>query len=199
MTRSNLIRALATATLLTVSGAQAAFAHVGLADHAHGALDGFLHPLTGLDHLAAMVAVGLWSATIGGRALLALPAAFVALLIGGAVLGAAGLELPAAETVITASVIVLGLAVALGVRPPLLPSAAIVALFGLFHGYAHGAEMPAIGSPLGYGLGFVAASALLHLGGIGLGLGLGRLAWGPAARAAGAAVAVFGVLLAVAG
>ncbi|MDC7784460.1 HupE/UreJ family protein [Rhodoplanes sp. TEM] len=187
---------------LLLAAATAASAHVGQAPHVHGFGDGFVHPLLGLDHLAAMLAVGLWSATLGGAALLAVPAAFVGLLMIGAVLGAAGVPLPAVEPAITASVVVLGLLVALSVRLPLVPAALLVGAFGLVHGYAHGAEMPAAAAPLAYGLGFVAATALLHAVGIGLGLGLGRLAQRRgavrAARLAGACVAGVGVVLALA-
>lgn len=183
------------AALMIVAAGQGAFAHTGVAPHGHGFVAGFAHPVFGLDHLAAMVAVGLWAARLGGRALWAVPAAFVTLLAGGAVVGASGLGLPAVEMVITASVVVLGLLAALGLRLPLAPAAALVAAFGVFHGHAHGAEMPALADPLAYGLGFAAATALLHAAGLGLGLMLPRTgaAWAP--RLAGAAIAAFGVAL----
>ncbi|MFL9825013.1 HupE/UreJ family protein [Rhodoplanes sp. SY1] len=195
-------RAATLAAGLVLVTASAASAHVGQASHAHGFADGFLHPLFGIDHLAAMLAVGLWSATLGGAALLAVPAAFVAVLVVGAVLGATGVPLPAVEPAITASVIVLGLLVALAVRLPLAPAALLVGAFGLVHGYAHGAEMPAAASPLAYGLGFVTATVLLHAAGIGLGVALGRIAEVRAgfgmARVAGACVAGVGLVLAIA-
>jgi urease accessory protein len=179
--------------------ADAASAHVGLSTHLHGFGDGFIHPLGGLDHIAAMLAVGLWSATLGGAAMLALPAAFVGLLVAGALLGVDGTLLPAGGTVVTASVVALGLLIALNVRLPILPAAFVVGLFGLFHGDAHGLEMPVATSPLAYGAGFVVATALLHAAGIVLGLGLRRTLWNRAVRAAGAVVAALGFVLVVVG
>ncbi|RAI33484.1 urease accessory protein [Rhodoplanes serenus] len=193
------IAPLAAAAVALIATAGSALAHVGTESHLHGFADGFVHPLFGPDHLAAMVAVGLWSATLGGVAVAAVPAAFVALLIGGALLGAGGVVLPAVEPVITASVIVLGLLVALTVRLPPLPAALVVGLFGLFHGCAHGTEMPAAAAPLPYGLGFVTATALLHGTGIAIGLALGRTASRSATRLAGAGVTAFGIVLAVLG
>ncbi|WP_284694362.1 HupE/UreJ family protein [Rhodoplanes serenus] len=193
------IAPLAAAAVALIATAGSALAHVGTESHLHGFADGFVHPLFGPDHLAAMVAVGLWSATLGGLAVAAVPAAFVALLIGGALLGAGGVALPAVEPVITASVIVLGLLVALTVRLPPLPAALVVGLFGLFHGCAHGTEMPAAAAPLAYGLGFVTATALLHGTGIAIGLALGRTATRSATRLAGAGVTAFGIVLAVLG
>jgi urease accessory protein len=187
-----------TATLVAgalLAAATAASAHVEPTAHVHGLADGLAHPLLGADHLAAMLAVGLWSATLGGAAVLAVPVAFVGLLVVGAILGATGVALPAVEPVVTGSVIVLGLLIALRVRLPVVPAALLVAVFGLFHGWAHGAEMPEASSPLAYGLGFVVATALLHAAGIGLGFGLGRITWPHAARLAGACVACVGVLL----
>lgn len=171
-----------------------ALAHTGAAAHTHDLAAGFGHPLTGFDHLAAMVAVGVWSSTMGSRAVVAVPLVFVALLAGGAVLGG-GVALPAVELVITASVIVLGLLVAFKIRPPVMVAALIVGLFGVFHGYAHGAEMPALANPISYGAGFLTATALLHLAGIGIGMGLSRggREWMP--RFAGGAIAAFGLAL----
>nr|WP_294527054.1 HupE/UreJ family protein [uncultured Rhodopila sp.] len=178
----------------------AAFAHPGTAPHDHaGFLAGVLHPLTGADHLAAMVAVGLWAAALGGRAIWAVPASFVGLLAIGAVSGVSGIALPAVEPMIAVSVIALGLAVAFRLRVAAPAAAALVGVFAVFHGHAHGAEMPALASPLLYGLGFVLATAALHGAGIALGLGLGRTgaAWLP--RIAGHGIAAFGALLLVAG
>lgn len=195
----DLARTTMAAAAVLLATADMASAHVGLTPHVHGFGDGFLHPLLGLDHLAAMLAVGLWSATLGGAAMLAVPAAFVGLLVAGAVLATAGIALPAVEPVVTASVVVLGLLVALKIRLPVAAAAVVVGLFGLFHGYAHGAEMPAAAAPLAYGLGFVTATALLHLAGIGAGLALGRASWQQAARVAGGGVATLGVVLAMLG
>jgi urease accessory protein len=181
------------AGVLAATGAQA---HVGVEPHIHGDLiAGALHPLTGPDHIAAMVAVGLWAAALGGRAMWAVPAAFVSVLAFGAVLGVMGVALPAVEPMIAVSVIALGLLTAFAVRVPMPAAAALVGFFALFHGHAHGAEMPSMANPMLYGLGFVVATALLHGAGLGLGLVAGRTT-GVLARVAGAAVAVFGVVLA---
>lgn len=145
-----------------------ALAHPGV--HADGFGHGLAHPFAGLDHLAAMLAVGLWASQRGDRALWALPLSFVALLAMGAALGVAGVNLPWAEPAILASLLVLGLAVASAARLPLSASIALVGGFALFHGQAHGVEMPAMVSGVGYGLGFILASLLLH----GLGVVLGR-------------------------
>jgi urease accessory protein len=172
-----------------------ALAHTG-GEHAMGFFAGFAHPLGGADHLMAMLAVGLWAGLLGGRAVLALPAAFLAAMAAGFGLGAAGVALPMVEAGIAASVIVLGVAVALATRPPLGLSLALAALFGLAHGHAHGTEMLAGAGIAAYAAGFLLATALLHAAG----LGLARL---PAprilARSAGAAVALAGLFLLVQG
>ncbi len=169
-------------------------AHTGAAGAAHFA-GGFLHPLGGADHALAMIAVGLFAAHLGGRALWMLPAAFVAVMAGGAALGLSGLALPLVETMVAASVVVLGLAVWRRWTLPPVAAAGLVAVFALFHGQAHAAEIPAAGSALAYAAGFLAATAGLHLAGLGAGLAaarLGRLA--PALlRAAGALAAVAGL------
>lgn len=162
----------------------AALAHDG---HAVGFLGGLIHPLTGADHLLAMLAVGLWAGTLGGRAVAALPLAFVGALAAGAGLGAAGLAVPMVEPGILASVMVLGALAALALRLPLPVAAAGVAGFGLLHGLAHGAEMMGAFAP--YAAGFVATSLALHAAG----LGLGR--WSGAARVLGAGTAVAGLAL----
>ncbi len=173
----------------------AALAHTGVGAHDHAGLAaGFLHPVTGVDHVAAMVAVGLWAAALGGRAMLAVPAAFVGVLALGAAAGVAGLPLPGVEPMIAASVVVLGLLTAFAVRVPTAAAAALVGLFAVFHGFAHGAEMPDMASPALYGLGFVTATALLHAAGLGLGVLLPRVS-GLAARVAGGAVAAVGLML----
>ena len=160
----------------------AAVAHTG-AGATDGIVHGLMHPVTGLDHVLAMVAVGVLAAFIGGRALWLVPTSFVAAAALGGVLGVRGVTLPFVEFGISTSVILLGLAIALQARLPLGWTAGLVALFGLYHGYAHGAEMPADASGLAYGLGFLAATAALHVAGIGLGLGINLLASSrPAAR-----------------
>ncbi|MBP0447775.1 HupE/UreJ family protein [Roseomonas sp. SSH11] len=170
-----------------------ALAHTG-GDHALGFTTGLAHPLGGADHAVAMLAVGLWAGLLGGRAMLALPAAFLAAMLAGFGLGAAGVALPMVEGGIVASVVVLGGAVALAKRPHLAFLLGLVALFGLFHGHAHGTEMGEGSGALAYATGFLAASAALH----GAGLALVRLLLPQLlARSAGAAMAVFGLILLV--
>lgn len=171
-----------------------AFAHVGHAEHG-SLVAGFLHPLSGLDHVLAMVAVGLWAATLGGRALVAVPATFVGVMLLGFVAALAGLPMPFVEPVILASIVVLGLLVAIAQSVPAAAAAAIVGVFAFFHGHAHGAEM-AGDSALSFGAGFALATILLHAAGVGLGLAAGRLMHGSAGlRIAGGATALCGVLL----
>lgn len=163
---------------------------------------GFGHPLGGLDHLLAMVAVGLWAVQVGGRAIYAVPATFMAMMVAGGFLGLEGVALPGVELGIAASVMVLGTLVALAVKPSLWLGIAIVGLFAVFHGHAHGAEMPESTSPLLYALGFVGATGLLHASGIALAwLSSRQQVWAKASawgvRSAGAAVAVSGVVLLV--
>ncbi len=172
---------------------QAALAHPG-----HGAtgLDvGFLHPLTGADHVLAMVAVGLLAALRGGTALWALPAAFLGLMGAGAGIGMAGVALPYAETGIGVSIVAFGLAAMAGLEAPVTALAALVGGFAVFHGYAHGAEMPEAASGLRFGLGFLAATALLHAVGIGLGIAGARLGTGRTAPAVGAGLTAAGLAL----
>jgi urease accessory protein len=180
--------ALAVAVLAAQSSS--AFAHVG--DHGAGLIAGLAHPFSGLDHILAMVAVGLWASQLGRPAAWLLPLAFPVMMVFGAVVGLSGVALPAVELAIAASVIVLGLVIALALRPSLAASAAIVAVFAVLHGYSHGAELPASASALAYGAGFVTATGMLHAAGLLLG------AWPRGwlvPRAAGAAIAVVGVAL----
>jgi urease accessory protein len=174
----------------------AAHAHAG-AGPAHGLADGFSHPLHGLDHLLAMIAVGLWAAQLGGRAIWAVPASFVGVMMLGGALGLSGATLPFVEGAILASVFLLGLLIVFSARPPLWAGAALVGAFALFHGHAHGAEMPENAVGALYAAGFVAATALLHLAGIGLGLALAKWRYAPAIRIAGAAVILGGALIAL--
>jgi urease accessory protein len=155
---------------------------------------GFLHPLSGFDHLVAMVAVGLWAAQLGGRARWLVPVAFVSVMALGGALGRTGLTIPGVEQAIAASVLVLGLLIAMAVRPPVAVGMGLAGLFAIFHGFAHGAEMPATASGLGYGEGFIAATVLLHAVGLGLGL-LGARLPVQTTKFAGWAVAAFGVVL----
>ena len=181
---------------MTVVGSDAALAHTGL-EHAVSFASGFKHPWTGFDHLLAMVAVGLWAGLNGGRALWAWPVAFVGVMVAGGALGIAGLPVPMVEPGILASVIVLGLLVLAAARLPVALGAALVALFALLHGHAHGAELPAHAAAATYAAGFALATALLH----GLGLGVATVGRGDVGRlvvrGAGAVVAVAGVALAV--
>lgn len=170
----------------------AALAHAG---HEAGRfMTGALHPLGGLDHVLAMVAVGLWAAQAGGRALWAMPAAFVGAMLAGGALGLAGLPLPAVEPMILASIVLLGALVALAVRLPMAAGLALLALFGLAHGHAHGAEGPASGL-VAYAAGFALATLALHLAGIGLGVVLARAASSRAVRGVGTAAAAAGLWL----
>lgn len=182
------------AIIATVSLATPALAHPGV-DATHGALSGFLHPITGLDHVLAMVAVGLWAALLGGRAMWIVPLGFVLAMIGGSVLGFNGAEFPFVEMAIAASVVLLGAAVALNVRVPTAIAASVVALFTLAHGFAHGAELPAGASGLTYAIGFVSATLLLHLIGIALGFALMKFGRRSLPRAVGAGVMAAGAVI----
>lgn len=184
-------RVLVLVAALLVSASAAAHPGHGLAV---GFSHGFLHPLSGFDHILAMVAVGLLAVQLGGRALWALPAAFVSVMVLGALDAHLWVTLPLVEPGIIGSVIVLGGLLALNARLPLAASVTIVGLFALLHGYAHGSEMPVSASGLDFGLGFVLATVLLHASGIATGLAAHRLA--PAwLRLGGAAIACTGVLL----
>lgn len=164
----------------------------------HGFASGFSHPLLGLDHILAMVAVGLWAAQLGGRSLWAVPATFVGVMSVGGMLGLLGVPLPMVEAGILASVLILGLFIATAVRLPLAASMLLVGAFALFHGHAHGTEIPATASGLTYGLGFVLSTATLHVCGLGLGLFAQNRLHAPVLRYAGAAIAVSGLCLALA-
>ncbi|WP_395448920.1 HupE/UreJ family protein [Aminobacter sp. UC22_36] len=181
--------ALAAASLPAV-----AYAHTG-AGPADGLAHGFMHPIAGLDHVLAMVAVGMFATVLGGRALWLVPASFVVMMAIGGLLGMENVNVPFVETGIAASVIVLGLAVALRWNPPTVAAMGIVSLFAVFHGYAHGTEMPLDSSGLQYAVGFMAATALLHGIGLGLGLTIGRAGANSATamRFGGGAMALTGV------
>jgi urease accessory protein len=187
---------LSLAAVATVGFSTAALAHVG--DHSHMSFtEGLLHPFTGLDHVLAMVAVGLWASQLGGRALWLLPLTFPAVMAIGAALGLSGVTLPLVEIGIAGSVMVLGAVVALALRPSLAISIPLIGAFALLHGYSHGVELPANASALSYGAGFIAATLVLHAIGIATGLIAGRLPVRFAARTAGGAIAVLGVVLLV--
>jgi len=150
----------------------AAQAHVGVGD-ANGFVHGFGHPLSGIDHILAMVAVGLFAAHLGGRALYLVPLSFVGMMIVGGALGMAGVHLPYVEVGIGLSVVVLGAAVAFGLNVPTAIAMALVGFFAIFHGHSHGTEMPETASGLEYGAGFILATAALHAIGVGVGLAIG--------------------------
>lgn len=152
--------------LLTPS---AAFAHEGTS-LAGGFIAGFLHPLYGLDHMLAMVAVGLWGAFLGRPLIVLLPVLFPAMMTVGGAIGMLGPALPLVELGIALSVVTLGTVILLALRAPVAVAAAIVAAFALFHGYAHGTELPAAADPVGYSAGFVLCTGLLHVAGIAVGL-----------------------------
>jgi urease accessory protein len=157
-----------------------------------GFLSGFTHPLTGLDHMVAMVAVGLWGAFLGARAMWTLPVVFPVVMALGGAAGVLGMPLPAVETGIALSGVMLGLLVAFAAKPPLWAAAIVVGCFGVFHGHAHGTELPGSANALAYSIGFVVSTGLLHLCGIAFGL-LVRWPWGRlTVRACGGAIAGVG-------
>jgi urease accessory protein len=179
------------AALMAIVWSQAS-AHVQ-ADSAAGFLTGFLHPLSGADHVLAMVAVGLWGAQLGAPAIWVLPIAFPLVMALGGMLGFLGVPVPGIEFGIAASAVVLGAAVALELRPALVVAALIVGAFAIFHGHAHGTELPAGLNALLYSLGFVVATGGLHAAGIGIGT-VHRWGWGRRLlRAAGAGIAAGGL------
>jgi urease accessory protein len=177
--------------LLFVVAATPALAHeVG---GAGGFVTGLLHPILGWDHVAAMVAVGLWGAFLGTPAIWTLPVVFPLVMALGGALGVAGVPSPAVETGIAASAMVIGVAVALAARPPIWVAAIIVAFFAVFHGHAHGTEMPHAATPLAYAAGFVIATGLLHLAGIAFGLLAASRPGAIAMRAMGGVIALAGL------
>ena len=185
------------ATLIAMT-ASAAQAHTGHPVDSAGA--GALHPLTGLDHLLAMLGVGIWAAHIGAtgerRATWLVPASFVVVMALGAVVGLSGMRLPLVEAGIVGSVVLIGLLIASTSKLPLWAPIGIVALFAFCHGFAHGAEMPASSSALAYGVGFLAATIGLHVAGIAVGLLARRLSGQIGVRIVGGALALAGIALA---
>jgi urease accessory protein len=185
-------RHVAAATILLLALAcMPASAHTG--SMTGGFIGGFAHPLFGPDHVVAMVAVGLWGAFLGAPAIWVLPIVFPLVMAAGGVIGILGVPLPGVETGIALSAIVLGMMVALAAKPPLPIAAVLVGVFAIFHGYAHGAELPPGTDAVAYSVGFVVATGLLHLTGI----AFGQLARWPAGRmavrVAGGAIALAGV------
>lgn len=176
--------------------AQAAMAHTG--HHAdHSLVDGFMHPFTGLDHLLAMVAVGIWAVLLGRNALWSLPLVFPLAMAAGGAMGAYGMALPSVEVGIAVSSLMLGVMVLARIQMPVTGAAAMVAALALFHGYAHGLEMPVGASGVSYGAGFVMGTLLLHLAGMAMG-SLHRFGVGASAlRGIGAGIAGAGTLFLV--
>jgi urease accessory protein len=159
-----------------------------------GFTGGFAHPFFGPDHVVAMVAVGLWGAFLGPPAIWMLPIVFPLVMALGGVLGILGIALPGVEIGIAVSAIVLGLMVALAVQAPLWIAAVLVGVFAIFHGHAHGGELPSGANAVAYSVGFVVATGLLHLAGIGFGLSVHWPAGRMAVRAAGGAIALSGLV-----
>jgi urease accessory protein len=163
--------------------------------HGAGFATGMAHPFIGLDHLLAMLAVGVWAAQLGGRAIWRVPLAFMTMMALGSMFALGGLPLPAVETGIASSVLVLGLLIAVAARFPLVASMLLVGVFSLFHGHAHGQELPQAASALLYSLGFLLATGLLHATGAGLGILLGRSISANWVRVMGGGIAAAGVVL----
>ena len=189
--------AFAAATLAATTVSTAALAHTGVGTTA-GFTAGFSHPIGGLDHILAMVGVGLFVWMLKGRALWLVPAAFVAMMAVGGILGVFQVPVPMVELGIALSIVVIGGLVALGKSIPVAAAMAIVGVFAIFHGHSHGTEMPETMSGLSYGLGFMAATALLHAAGIGAGFAIGKIGEARGfqmARVGGAAMAAVGVAI----
>ncbi len=179
--------------LLWLLSCATAFAHSDTASLQGGFVSGFMHPISGLDHVVAMLAVGLWGAFLGKPALWILPITFPLVMAFGGALGVAGVPIPFIETGIALSDIVLGLVVLFALRPPLWVAGLTVGFFAIFHGYAHGVELPNAANPLIYSIGFVIATGLLHLVGIAIGE-LKHLSFGEMiVRAGGALISMIGL------
>lgn len=196
-----MIRKFSLALGLLALSAAPAFAHLNPEEHG-SFMAGVSHPLFGLDHVLAMVAVGLWAALLGGRSVWLVPSAFVGTMMAGFAVALAGLGLPLVEPVIAASVVVVGLLALVALQVPTQVGMAMVGFFALFHGYAHGGELGSAGA-LPFCVGFALSTALLHAVGIGIGLGLGRVAGGArgrwVTRLAGGATALGGLWIAMGG
>jgi len=160
---------------------------------AGGFFSGFMHPILGWDHVVAMIAVGLWGAFLGASAIWILPVVFPMVMAFGGALGVAGVPIPAVETGIAVSAVVLGGMVAFALRPPLWIAAIIVGAFAIFHGHAHGTELPDAANPLAYSVGFVIATGLLHASGIIFGLLVRWPSGKTVVRAGGSLIALAGV------
>lgn len=170
-----------------------ALAHVGQGDIGGGFIAGVEHPVFGLDHVVAMVAVGIWGAQLGPPAIWVLPVTFPLVMAFGGVLGGLGVPIPGVEIGIAISAIALGCMVAFAARPPLWVAAVLVGVFAIFHGYAHGAELPGSANAIAYAVGFVVATGCLHLLGILIGVAKRWPAGEKALRVCGALIAACGV------
>ncbi len=192
-----MIKRLAAAAVLLALSAAPAFAHLNPEQHG-SFMAGVSHPLFGLDHILAMVAVGLWAALLGGRAVWLVPTAFVGTMCVGFAVALAGLGLPFVEPVIAASVVVIGLLALVALQVPTSVGMVMVGFFAFFHGYAHGGELGAAGA-LPFCIGFALSTAFLHAIGVGIGLGMNKVAGGPhgrwITRAAGGLTALAGAWL----
>ncbi len=180
------------AAMAGVLTAHPAEAHI-LTSGAGGFGSGLEHPLTGIDHFLAMFAVGLWGAQMGGRAVWSLPIVFPLIMVCGGIVGILGLDVPGIETGIAVSIIVLGGAIAAAWRAPEAIALLLVGIFAVFHGHAHGMELPDAADPADYAVGFVVATGAIHLVGIGVGLVLAKPMGGRLARALGGLIALGGV------
>ena len=189
---NRLTRAFTIAAIMGGALSAPALAHTGIGAHANGFMAGFLHPLTGLDHMLAMLGIGVWAVQLGKRATWMVPSAFVSVMVAGAALALWGAGLPMVEFGIAGSVLVIGGLVAFGARMPVTLAMTLAGAFALFHGFAHGVELPGFAHPAAYGAGFVAATALLHGAGLGLAHALRRSATRLPFRMAGAAIAAIG-------
>ncbi|KAA3629125.1 MAG: Ni/Fe hydrogenase [Proteobacteria bacterium] len=178
--------------VLLAAFSTAAASHTGNGDTG-GFISGLYHPVLGWDHVAAMVAVGLWGAFLRNPAIWVLPVVFPLVMAVGGALGVTGVQLPLVETGIAASAIVLGAMILLAVRPPLSVAAVLVGAFAVFHGHAHGVELPAAADAVAYSAGFVLATGALHLGGIAFGLMTRWPAGRAAVRACGGGIALAGI------
>lgn len=189
------MRALSALAALLILAPTAALAHTGHGDTS-GFVHGFMHPVGGIDHVLAMVAVGVFAFVLGGRALWLVPLSFVSMMAVGFVLGVTGVEVPFVELGIALSSIVIGAAAAWGKPMPVAAAMSLVGVFAIFHGHAHGAEMPVVAAGLEYALGFIAATALLHVTGIAAAMGVAKVVgrYGrPVAQVAGGVFALGGV------
>ncbi|MES2055206.1 MAG: HupE/UreJ family protein [Pseudomonadota bacterium] len=178
--------------IATVMCTSPAMAHNGTG-LAGGFVSGFRHPFTGMDHLLAMVAVGVWGAFLGRPLIYLLPIIFPLMMVGGAMLGMTGVSLPPVEIGIALSVMGLGGCIALAWRAPVWMAVAVIAIFALFHGYAHGMELPSAADPIGYSSGFVLATGLLHVAGVGVGLFTARPGGLIATRVLGGGIGLTGI------